>query len=145
MNKQQRESCAELRRQTSQEAFRWLVAKFPPEDGTAVGEALALIPHRSWAKGEQIRLFDIYFTKSFPKGWKALEVFPKFMSGKLLVKLIEDLINKHLHNDSEKLKLAKYRLQYLDGLSSDLNGGIDTRILYELIDQKLIDSQMSHL
>ena len=119
MNDRQTKLQSQLLSFTSSEAFTWLVSNFSPDNGDDIGEALTLIAHRSWMKPEQVKLFDTYFSKSFPSGKRSLEIFSKIMSTKILAKKLESFTNSDLKNDSSKLGLARYRLGiFLEGISN---------------------------
>ena len=111
MNQRQRDLCNYLRKQTSEEAFIWLTSEFPPDNGDAIGEALILMPHRSWKRSEQVKLFDAYFPRSFPMGKKSIEVFSKFMSIYLFTTMLKSFIEQYPEEDETKLSLADYRLR----------------------------------
>ena len=137
MNKRQLELCACLRQYTSEDAFSWLMANFPPGDPYTVGDALMLIPHRSWKRAEQIKLFDAYFSCSFPMGSRSMGVFSKFMSAALLTRMLKDFINSHLKDDKDKLSLANYRLRVFIGTSKNEELREHLKGVLDLIDIKL--------
>ena len=55
--------CKELAKMTSDQAAAWILSRYPLASDNW-GEALLLLPHRSWKKPEQKRLAD-YFLRKF--------------------------------------------------------------------------------
>ncbi len=107
MNKDQKILYKKLRSLPDEEALLWIEKEFPALDGQKVGEALNLIPHRSWKKKSQERLARIYLPFVFPAGIsRALDVFGSFMSIEKLTDILWDLFQ----DDIEKLDLINYHL-----------------------------------
>lgn len=72
---------------TSEDAAEWLINTYPINlDGW--GEALILIPHRSWLRADQKRLANYYFKKLPYAHSTAYEAFASFMSIKTLLNCI---------------------------------------------------------
>ncbi|WP_080266843.1 hypothetical protein [Pseudomonas syringae] len=63
----------------SSEAVDWLIQNYPVSS-IDYGEALALIPHRSWRKDDQLRLARYYFTKLPFASARGYEAFASIMS-----------------------------------------------------------------
>ena len=111
MNKQNRDLCAEMRGMTSEEACDWLMKRCPPEIG--LGEAITLMPHRSWKRREQLRLFHAYFGKCSHYSPRGFEVFSTFMSSRFFLTLLRRLIETEWSMDEKKLHFASYHMHAL--------------------------------
>jgi hypothetical protein len=81
--------CKELVKLTSEEAAEWVVEKYPI-DSMNFGEALVIIPHRSWRKADQKRLANYYFQKLPFSGPGGYEAFASFMSIKTLIDCVSN-------------------------------------------------------
>ena len=78
MNERQKLLCAQLAEMGSEQAAEWLMTKYPVES-IGYGEALLLIPHRSWKRSDQKRLAQYYFRKLPFSGARGYEAFASFM------------------------------------------------------------------
>ncbi len=62
MDERQKVLCAQFVKMGSEQAAEWLINRYPV-DSIDYGEALLLIPHRSWRRSDQKRLAQHYFRK----------------------------------------------------------------------------------
>jgi hypothetical protein len=76
---------------SSDQAADWLMTKYPIETADW-GEALLLIPHRTWKRSDQKRLAKYYFRKLPFSGSRGYESFAAVMSIKLLVGCVAEAI-----------------------------------------------------
>ncbi|WP_241194423.1 hypothetical protein [Pseudomonas synxantha] len=90
---------------TSDQAAAWILSRYPLASDSW-GEALLLLPHRSWKKPEQKRLADYYFKKIPFSSSRRYEAFASIMSVKLMVACINDELPK----DPSRLELLFYHL-----------------------------------
>ncbi|WP_248732360.1 hypothetical protein [Pseudomonas sp. MWU13-2517] len=95
----------ELAKMTSDQAAAWILSRYPLSSDNW-GEALLLLPHRSWKKPEQKRLADYYFKKIPFSSARGYEVFASIMSIKLMVACINDALPK----DPSRIELLFYHL-----------------------------------
>ena len=79
MDERQRVLCAQLVSMSSDQAADW-------------GEALLLIPHRTWKRSDQKRLAKYYFKKLPFSGPRGYESFATIMSIKLLLGCVAEAI-----------------------------------------------------
>ena len=91
MNEKQRRECEKLRALTSAEAATYLIETYPAE-GPAPLEAIALIPHRSWKRNDQLRLARHYLRRLPFANARPYEAFASFMSLPLLVSVLEEFV-----------------------------------------------------
>lgn len=91
MDERQRALCAQLVKMSSDQAADWLMTKYPIETADW-GEALLLIPHRTWKRSDQKRLAKYYFRKLPFSGSRGYESFAAVMSIKLLVGCVAEAI-----------------------------------------------------
>ena len=96
---------SDLRKLTSDEAANWLIKTYPIETSD-VGEAIALLPHRSWKRADQIRLCKYYFQKIPFANSKVYEAFASFMSIDLMIKIVEE----NLPTSDSEVNLLLYYL-----------------------------------
>jgi hypothetical protein len=97
--------CKELAKMTSDQAAAWILSRYPLASDNW-GEALLLLPHRSWKKPEQKRLADYYFKKIPFSSARGYEAFASIMPVKLMVACINDALPK----DPSRLELLFYHL-----------------------------------
>ncbi|MFQ6350694.1 hypothetical protein ACQRBV_08265 [Pseudomonas sp. R11F] len=95
----------ELAKMTSDQAAAWILSRYPLSSDNW-GEALLLLPHRSWKRPEQKRLADYYFKKIPFSSARGYEVFASIMSIKLMVACINDALPK----DPSRMELLFYHL-----------------------------------
>ena len=74
---------------TSDQAAAWILSRYPLASDNW-GEALLLLPHRSWKKPGQKRLADYYFKKIPFSSARGYEAFASIMPVKLMVACIND-------------------------------------------------------
>lgn len=108
MNLELQNACKTIRGLGSSEAAEWLISNFSFDTGNA-GEAFLIMPHRSWAKPEQVKLAD-YYLRNLPhrsdRGYRALL---KFMGLSTFI----DAMNRRLPDDREERGLIEYHLRPL--------------------------------
>ena len=102
--------CLKLRNMTSPQAADWLIDTYPISD-SGYGEAIHLIPHRSWKRTDQIRLARYYFQKIPFANAKGYEVFASFMSFKIFVGIIRE---NYPSEESRKELLLYYLIPVLE-------------------------------
>ncbi|UOP13243.1 hypothetical protein [Pseudomonas palleroniana] len=95
----------QLAKMTSDQAAAWILSRYPLSSDNW-GEALLLLPHRSWKRPEQKRLADYYFKKIPFSRARGYEVFASIMSIKLMVSCINDALPK----DPSRIELLFYHL-----------------------------------
>ncbi|WP_228022247.1 MULTISPECIES: hypothetical protein [unclassified Pseudomonas] len=105
MDERQRALCAQLVRVNSDQAADWLMTKYPIESADW-GEALLLIPHRTWKRSDQKRLAKYYFRKLPFSGPRGYESFAAIMSIKLLIGCVAEAIPA----EASKVELLLYYL-----------------------------------
>lgn len=103
MNEKNRELCALISKMESAEAANWLMQAYPIESKD-YGEALLLLPHRSWKRSDQKRLAKYYFSKLPFASSRGYEAFTAFMSTKLILDCMKDYLPK----DKNLLDLLHY-------------------------------------
>jgi hypothetical protein len=81
--------CVELGQMASAQAADWLIETFPV-DGAEYGDAITLIPHRSWKRSDQLRLARHYLTKVPFASSRPYEAFASFMSFELFMQVIRE-------------------------------------------------------
>ena len=74
---------------------------------------MILMPHRSWKRKEQLRLFHAYFGKCPHYSSKVFEVFSISMSPSLLLKPFRKSVETEWSADEKKLSFASYHMQVL--------------------------------
>lgn len=80
--------------------------KHYPVSGSNWGEALLVVPHRSWEKRDQIRLAKYYLSKIPFASARGYEAFASFMSVANLVAVIRD----YIPSSPEDRRLLEYHL-----------------------------------
>src|SRR5688572_19648850 len=105
MDNQLKELITKLRDMPSKEAADWLMNTYSI-DGPNYGQAIALLPHKSWKRSDQLRLATYYFRKIPFASSKAYEAFASFMAIEALIKTIR--IN--LPNNAKDINLLLYYL-----------------------------------
>lgn len=105
MDERQRVLCAQLVSMSSDQAADWLITKYPIESADW-GEALLLIPHRTWKRSDQKRLAKYYFKKLPFSGPRGYESFAAIMSIKLLLGCVAEAIP----TEASRVELLLYYL-----------------------------------
>lgn len=105
MDERQRVLCAQLVSMSSDQAADWLITKYPIESADW-GEALLLIPHRTWKHSDQKRLAKYYFKKLPFSGPRGYESFAAIMSIKLLLGCVAEAIP----TEASRVELLLYYL-----------------------------------
>ncbi|HBO3528840.1 hypothetical protein N0655_28675 [Pseudomonas aeruginosa] len=105
MDERQKILCAQLVKMGSEQAAEWLINRYPV-DSIDYGEALLLIPHRSWRRSDQKRLAQHYFRKLPFSGAGGYEAFASFMS----VKTFLDCVRERLPMSASDASLLLYYL-----------------------------------
>ena len=95
----------ELRKMNSDQAADWLMRQYALESPDW-GGALDLIPHRSWARPDQIRLGRYYLSRLPFASAKPYKVFSGIMSFKNFVAIIRECLPK----DGGRIDLLIYYL-----------------------------------
>ncbi|WP_157064337.1 hypothetical protein [Methylobacterium tarhaniae] len=75
----------------SADAADWLIDNYPIQNQNW-GEAIAIIPHLSWQRADQIKLSDYYLQKIPYASAKPYEAFAKIMKISTLVSILEKYI-----------------------------------------------------
>lgn len=96
---------AELGQMTSAQAADWLIETYPV-DGAEYGDAITLIPHRSWKRPDQLRLARHYLKKMPFASSRPYEAFASFMSFDLFMQVIKE----QLPSSKEDVDLLLYHL-----------------------------------
>lgn len=91
MNERERVLCERLRAMESAEAAEWLISEYPMGSKNW-GEALVLIPYRSWGKPEQWSLAQHYFGKVLYANAKPYEVFAQSMPPSRMAQVLDEFI-----------------------------------------------------
>lgn len=126
MNARQKALCKQLIKMSSAQAADWLIGTYPL-DSDDWGEAMLLLPHRSWKKSEQQYLADYFFKKLPFSGYRGYEAFASIMS----IALMLDCIKKALPEDVSRRELLHYYL--IPVLSRAAKNDSDRRIIDEFI------------
>ncbi|EIU3228734.1 hypothetical protein [Pseudomonas aeruginosa] len=105
MDERQKVLCAQFVKMGSEQAAEWLINRYPV-DSIDYGEALLLIPHRSWRRSDQKRLAQHYFRKLTFSGAGGYEAFASFMS----VKTFLDCVRERLPMSASDASLLLYYL-----------------------------------
>ncbi|MEN1245474.1 hypothetical protein [Pseudomonas aeruginosa] len=105
MDERQKVLCAQFVKMGSEQAAEWLINRYPV-DSIDYGEALLLIPHRSWRRSDQKRLAQHYFRKLPFSGAGGYEAFASFMS----VKTFLDCVRERLPMSASDASLLLYYL-----------------------------------
>ncbi|TNF80348.1 hypothetical protein FGE05_21500 [Pseudomonas sp. ICMP22404] len=126
MDARQRALCKELRKMSSAQAADWLIGAYPL-DSDDWGEAMVLLPHRSWGKTEQHQLADHFFKKLPFSGYRGYESFASIMSIASLIGCIE----KALSDDAARRELLLYYL--IPVLNRAAKSDPDRKMINELV------------
>ncbi|WP_131800186.1 hypothetical protein [Methylobacterium indicum] len=117
-----------LRKMGSNKAADWLIDQYSIENQNW-GEAIAIIPHLSWQRADQIKLASYYLKKIPYATSKPYEAFAKIMKIQLLVKILD----KYIPSDVSGKKLLAY---YLIGvLRNAAKTEEDTNAIDKLLDK----------
>ncbi|WP_223875552.1 hypothetical protein [Xanthomonas sontii] len=128
MNEKQRILCMQLAKMDSEQAADWLMEKYPI-GSMDYGEALLLIPHRSWKRPDQKRLARYYFRKLPFASARGYEAFASFMStGHLL-----DCVKERLPMSDSNTDLLLYHM--IPVLNRFAKNDSDRKIIAEFIDE----------
>jgi hypothetical protein len=133
MDRKQKLLCKQLAKMESEQAADWLMNMYPTES-TDWGDALLLIPHRSWQRADQKRLARYYFNKLPFASQRGYEAFSSFMSIKTILECIKErlpmdvcnmnlllyysisVLNKTAKNDLDRQLISKFIKESTDGL-----------------------------
>jgi hypothetical protein len=96
---------AELGRMSSTLAADWIMATFPV-DGANFGDAISLIPRRSWKRSDQLRLARYYLRKIPFADSRPYEAFASFMAFDLFLKVIKE----QMPSEKSDIDLLMYHL-----------------------------------
>ena len=116
MDERQKVLCAQFVKMGSEQAAEWLINRYPV-DSIDYGEALLLIPHRSWRRSDQKRLAQHYFRKlpfSGAGGYEAFlecarERLPMSASdASLLLYYLTPVLNKFAKNESDRQLIMNF-------------------------------------
>jgi hypothetical protein len=128
MDRQLKELIEKLKAMSSEDASTWLMETYPL-DSIDYGNAIILLPHRSWMKPDQLRLARYYFQKIPFASKKPYEAFASFMSISNLIKIIRE----YIPTDQSDKELLKY---YLEGvLKKGIKSGSDKELVKNFIDE----------
>ncbi|MDF3864917.1 hypothetical protein P3W53_10610 [Pseudomonas denitrificans (nom. rej.)] len=127
MDEGKRSLCEQLVGMDSKRAADWLMSEYPI-DSESYGEAILLIPHRSWKRSDQKRLAQYYFMKLPFSGPGGYEAFASFMSIKLLLECVRARLPM---TESDKNLLLYYLTPVLS--KSAKNDG-DRRLIDDFIE-----------
>jgi hypothetical protein len=105
MDKRLKALCVQLGKMSSELATDWMISTYPV-DAMEWGEALLLIPHRTWKRSDQKRLARYYFCKLPFSGGRGYEVFASIMPLQVLVACILE----RLPTESSRIELLCYYL-----------------------------------
>ena len=128
MNERQKLLCAQLAEMGSEQASEWLMTKYPVES-IGYGEALLLIPHRSWKRSDQKRLAQYYFRKLPFSGARGYEAFASFMS----IRTFLGCVNERLPMSASDASLLLYYL--IPVLSKTAKSDSDRQLIMSLINE----------
>lgn len=96
---------SKISKMESEKAASWIIENYPVES-KQFGEALLLLPHRSWRREDQKRLAMYYFSKLPFASDRGYQAFASFMSIRLLLECVE----KNLPKIEERIDLLLYNL-----------------------------------
>ena len=138
-----RQLCREARTFSSEAAYDWLITRYPPEDRSKSGGAYQVIPHRSWKRREQIKLFWAYFAPCGLASSRPLLVFASIMSKRLLLQLLHQLMEGDWTGDERRLSLLHHNSYGLRGCLTDPADQDELRTLQAAVKLKLDALQAS--
>ncbi|MGN7740285.1 hypothetical protein ACTJKT_09880 [Pseudomonas sp. 22526] len=110
----------------SAQAVDWLIDKYPM-DAIDYGEAILLIPHRTWKRSDQRRLAQYYFEKLPFSGSRGYESFASIMSTKLII----DCVRGFLPMEESRVELLLYYL--VPALERAAKNDADRKIIREFV------------
>ncbi|AXO87790.1 hypothetical protein DZC75_07100 [Pseudomonas parafulva] len=128
MNERQKHLCVQLAKMGSEQAAEWLMTKYPIES-IDYGEALLLIPHRSWKPSDQKRLTRYYFRKMPFSGAGGYEAFASLMS----IRNFLDCVKERLPMSASDASLLLYYL--IPVLNKTAKSGSDRQLIMSLINE----------
>jgi hypothetical protein len=102
MDERLRSIVGDLRRKDSGDAANWLMEHYPVTTDHW-GEAIMIIPHLSWKRGDQTRLAEYYLSRLPFASGRVYEAFASFMKVSRLI----DVMRKYLPTDDRK-QLLEY-------------------------------------
>jgi hypothetical protein len=76
---------------SSEEAAEWLIDRYPA-GGTDWGDAIAILPHRSWKTADQVRLAHHYLRRLPFASAKAYEALASFMRISRFIAVLTDYV-----------------------------------------------------
>lgn len=126
MDARQAELCKQLSKMSSDQAADWLIDTYPI-DSDEWGEAIFLLPHRSWKKTEQQRLANHFFKKLPFSGYRGYEAFASIMSVASMV----GCVKKALPEDAARRELLLYYL--VPVLRRSAKNDSDRRIIEDFV------------
>lgn len=128
MNERQKSLCAQLAKMSSEQAAEWLITRYPVIS-IDYGEALLLIPHRSWKRSDQKRLAQYYFRKLPFSSARGYEAFASFMS----VRAFLDCVRERLPmSASDASLLLYYLIPVLNGVAKNDS---DRQLIMDLVSE----------
>ncbi|WP_084483747.1 hypothetical protein [Pseudomonas sp. CFII68] len=126
MNARQMALCKQLVKMSSDQAADWLIDTYPV-DSDEWGEAILLLPHRSWKKAEQQRLASYFFKKLPFSGYRGYEAFASIMSVASMVGCVKNA----LPEDTARRELLLYYL--VPVLNRSAKNDSDRRIIHDFV------------
>jgi hypothetical protein len=109
MDQRLRKLCEQLRAMSSDEAAAWLMQTYKIDE-PSWGEAIQLLPHRSWKRTDQLALASYYLQRMPYASERPYEAFISFMSIHNFLRALRE----HLPNaSSDRLSLLHYHLSPL--------------------------------
>jgi hypothetical protein len=126
MDKRQQLLCKQLARMESEQAADWLINTYPLESMNC-GEALVLLPHRSWRRPEQKKLARYYFKKLPFASSRGYESFASFMS----IKAMLECVKEYLPMSGFSLDLLHYYL--IPVLNKTAKNNFDRQLIDEFV------------
>lgn len=103
MDERLRKLCSELRSMDSESAITWIMEKYPITEDSW-GEAVLLLPHRSWEKKDQLKLANYYLSRVPFASARGYEAFASFMSVSALV----GVLRKYIPSEPSDRDLFRY-------------------------------------
>jgi hypothetical protein len=91
MDQRLRQLSESLRAMRSEEAATWLMETYKIDDPTW-GDAIVLLPHRSWAKADQLKLARYYLQRLPYASERPYKAFASFMSFSSLVTVLREYV-----------------------------------------------------
>lgn len=129
MDSELRADIDEIRSLDSNEASNWIINKYPI-DSDSYGQAFHIIGHRSWKKGDQIKLARYYLNKMPFANRQPYEIFLSFMSVENFIGVVKeripdndqdvDLLLYHLKPAMKKVAKDDRRKEAVDKFFSEL-------------------------